>query len=131
LRQISNGVVDAYVHVIEQYLTYPVNGKVQDRFAEGLLLTLIEEGPKALKNPKDYEVRSNLMWVATLALNGLISAGVPQDWATHMIGHELTAVHGLDHAQKWFPLFEQYLLFLSGFSAVFYTAISIIGSIPT
>ena len=98
-KQISNGVVDAFVHVVEQYLTYPVNGKVQDRFAEGLLLTLIEEGPKALANPKDYEVRSNLMWVATLALNGLIGAGVPHDWATHMIGHEITAVHGLDHAQ--------------------------------
>ena len=99
LRQISNGVVDAFVHVVEQYLTYPVNAKIQDRFAEGLLLTLIEEGPKALENPKDYEVRSNLMWAATLALNGLIGAGVPQDWATHMIGHELTAMHGLDHAQ--------------------------------
>lgn len=98
-RQISNGVVDAFVHIVEQYLTYPVNGKVQDRFAEGLLLTLIEEGPKALENPKNYEVRANLMWVATLALNGLIGAGVPQDWATHMIGHELTAAHGLDHAQ--------------------------------
>ena len=99
LRQISNGVVDAFVHVVEQYLTYPVNAKVQDRFAEGLLLTLIEEGPKALENPKDYEVRSNLMWASTLALNGLIGAGVPQDWATHMIGHELTVLHGLDHAQ--------------------------------
>ncbi len=98
-RQISNGVVDAFVHIVEQYLTYPVNGKVQDRFAEGLLLTLIEEGPKALKKPQDYEVRSNLMWVATLALNGLIGAGVPQDWATHMIGHEITARYGLDHAQ--------------------------------
>lgn len=99
LRQISNGVVDAFVHVVEQYLTYPVKAKVQDRFAEGLLLTLIEEGPKALDNPKDYDLRSNLMWTATLALNGLIGAGVPQDWATHMIGHELTAMHGLDHAQ--------------------------------
>lgn len=99
LRQISNGVVDAFVHVVEQYLTYPVKAKVQDRFAEGLLLTLIEEGPKALDNPKDYDLRSNLMWTATLALNGLIGAGVPQDWGTHMIGHELTAMHGLDHAQ--------------------------------
>lgn len=98
-KQISNGVVDAFVHIVEQYLTYPVNAKVQDRFAEGLLLTLIEEGPKALEEPKNYEVRSNLMWTATLALNGLIGAGVPQDWATHMIGHELTALHGLDHAQ--------------------------------
>lgn len=98
-RQIANGVVDAFVHIMEQYLTYPVNAKVQDRIAEGLLLTLIEEGPKALENPRDYEVRANVMWAATLALNGLIGVGVPQDWATHMIGHELTAMHGLDHAQ--------------------------------
>ncbi|MBX9913427.1 MAG: iron-containing alcohol dehydrogenase, partial [Pseudomonadaceae bacterium] len=98
-RQVANGVVDAFVHVIEQYLTYPVNAPVQDRFAEGLLLTLIEQGPLALSQPHDYEVRANLMWVATMALNGLIGAGVPQDWSTHMIGHELTVLHGLDHAQ--------------------------------
>jgi len=98
-RQIANGIVDAFVHITEQYLTYPVDAKVQDRFAEGLLLTLIEEGPKALSEPENYDVRANLMWTATLALNGLIGAGVPQDWATHMLGHELTALHGLDHAQ--------------------------------
>lgn len=98
-RQVANGVVDAFVHIVEQYLTYPVNAKVQDRFAEGLLLTLIEEGPKALAEPHKYEVRANIMWSATMALNGLIGAGVPQDWATHMLGHELTALHGLDHAQ--------------------------------
>ena len=98
-RQVANGVVDAFVHVIEQYLTYPADAKVQDRFAEGLLLTLIEEGPKALQEPENYAVRANLMWTATLALNGLIGAGVPQDWATHMLGHELTVLHGLDHAQ--------------------------------
>lgn len=97
--QISNGVVDAFVHVVEQYLTYPVNAKVQDRFAEGLLLSLIEEGPIALQDPQNYDVRANIMWCATLALNGLIGVGVPQDWATHMIGHELTAMYGLDHAQ--------------------------------
>ncbi|MFL9692772.1 alcohol dehydrogenase [Aeromonas veronii] len=98
-RQVANGVVDAFVHIVEQYLTYPVNAKVQDRFAEGLLLTLIEEGPKALAEPHNYEVRANIMWSATMALNGLIGAGVPQDWATHMLGHELTALYGLDHAQ--------------------------------
>jgi NADP-dependent alcohol dehydrogenase len=98
-RQIGNGVVDAFAHVMEQYMTYPVSAKVQDRFAEGILLTLIEEGPKALANPQDYDVRSNVMWCATLALNGLIGAGVPQDWATHMVGHELTALYNLDHAQ--------------------------------
>jgi NADP-dependent alcohol dehydrogenase len=98
-RQVGNGVVDAFVHVMEQYLTYPVNGKLQDRFAEGVLLTLVEDGPRALAEPGNYDVRANLMWSATMALNGLIGAGVPHDWATHMIGHELTALHGLDHAQ--------------------------------
>jgi NADP-dependent alcohol dehydrogenase len=98
-RQIANGVVDAFVHIVEQYLTYPVHAKVQDRFAEGLLQSLIETGPEALANPQDYDTRANLMWIATLALNGLIGAGVPQDWSTHMIGHELTALHGIDHAR--------------------------------
>ncbi|HEY3432672.1 MAG TPA: iron-containing alcohol dehydrogenase [Rhodocyclaceae bacterium] len=98
-QQIANGVVDAFVHIVEQYLTYPVNGMVQDRFAEGLLLSLIELGPKVLATPEDYENRANLMWVATLALNGLIGAGVPQDWATHMISHEITALYGVDHAR--------------------------------
>jgi NADP-dependent alcohol dehydrogenase len=98
-RQVANGVVDAFVHVMEQYMTYPVNAPVQDRFAEGLLQTLIEEGPKALSEPDSYDVRANVMWAATMALNGLIGQGVPQDWATHMIGHEITAVYGLDHAQ--------------------------------
>ena len=98
-RQVANGVVDAFVHTVEQYVTYPVDGKIQDRFAEGILLTLIEDGPKALQEPENYDVRANIMWAATQALNGLIGAGVPQDWATHMLGHELTAMHGLDHAQ--------------------------------
>lgn len=98
-RQVANGVVDAFVHVLEQYLTYPVYGKVQDRFAESLLITLIEEGPAALTEPDNYDVRATVMWSATLALNGLIGAGVPQDWATHRIGHQLTSLYNLDHAQ--------------------------------
>jgi NADP-dependent alcohol dehydrogenase len=98
-RQIANGVVDAFVHVMEQYVTYPVHAAVQDRYAESLLQVLIEVGPQALATPQDYEVRANLMWAATQALHGVVGAGVPQDWATHKIGHELTALHGLDHAQ--------------------------------
>jgi NADP-dependent alcohol dehydrogenase len=98
-KQLANGVVDAYIHVMEQYLTYPVGAAVQDRFAEGLLLTLLEFGPKAIQDPQDYNIRANLMWTATMALNGLIGVGVPQDWSTHMIGHQLTALYGLDHAQ--------------------------------
>lgn len=98
-RQIANGVVDAFVHTTEQYLTYPVAAPVQDGFAETLLRTLIELGPKALETPEDYDIRSNLMWTATMALNGLIGAGVPQDWATHMIGHEITALNDTDHAR--------------------------------
>lgn len=98
-RQVANGVVDAFVHVLEQYLTAPMNAKVQDRYAEGLLLTLIEEGPKALSAPDDLAVRANVAWAATNALNGLIGRGVAQDWSTHMIGHELTALYGIDHAR--------------------------------
>ena len=99
IRQVSNGIVDAYTHVMEQYLTYPVNAPLQDRMAESILKTLIEEGPKVLADLHDYNARANVMWCATMALNGLIGVGVPQDWATHMIGHELTALHGIDHAQ--------------------------------
>ncbi len=98
-RQVINGIVDAFVHTTEQYLTYPVDAPLQDRQAEAILLTLIEEGPKVLKNPKDYDSRANIMWAATNALNYLIACGVPQDWVTHMIGHEITAFFGLDHAQ--------------------------------
>jgi hypothetical protein len=99
-QQLANGVVDAFVHTVEQYLTYPVNALVQDRFAEGILHTLIEVGPRLLTATEPvYDDRANLMWAATMALNGLIGAGVPQDWATHMIGHELTALHGIDHAR--------------------------------
>lgn len=97
--QVANGIVDAFVHVIEQYLTYPVNAPIQDRFAEAILKTLIEEGPKAYNDPADYESMSNLMWSATMALNGLISCGVPGDWSVHDIGHELTAFHNIDHAR--------------------------------
>ena len=100
MSQIANGVVDAFVHTIEQYLTYPANAPVQDRFAEGLLQTLTEVGPRLLSATEPvYDDRASLMWTATLALNGLIGAGVPQDWATHMIGHELTALHNIDHAR--------------------------------
>ncbi len=97
--QAANGIIDTFVHTTEQYLTYPVNGLLQDRFAEGILLTLIEIGLKSVDEPGNYDVRANHVWCATLALNGLIGAGVPQDWATHMIGHELTAMFGIDHAQ--------------------------------
>ncbi|MCX7221232.1 MAG: iron-containing alcohol dehydrogenase, partial [Burkholderiales bacterium] len=97
--QIANGIADAFVHTIEQYLTFPVQALPQDRFAEGLLQRLIEIAPQAMTMEPDYDNRANLMWVATLALNGLIGAGVPQDWATHMIGHEITALFGIDHAR--------------------------------
>ena len=98
-RQIANGVVDSFVHIVEQYVTYPVNAKVQDRLAEGLLLNIVEDGPKALEDPTDHDIRANLMWTATMALNGLLSTGVPADWATHLIGQEITGLYGLDHAQ--------------------------------
>ena len=98
-RQIANGVGDAFTHVIEQYLTFPAGAAVQDRFAESVMRVLIDEGPRSLSNPRDYDARANVVWAATWALNGAIGAGVPQDWSSHMIGHELTALHGIDHAR--------------------------------
>lgn len=98
-KQTANGVVDAFVHTFEQYMTYPVDAKVQDRFAEGVFCTLIEDGPKLLSEPENYAARANVMWAATMALNGILGVGVPQDWASHAIGHELTALYGLDHGQ--------------------------------
>ncbi len=98
-KQVRNGIVDAFVHVMEQYMTYPVHAPLQDRMAESILQTLIEIAPAALKKSEDYESRATFMWSATLALNTLIGCGVPQDWSTHMIAHELTAFYGLDHAE--------------------------------
>jgi NADP-dependent alcohol dehydrogenase len=97
--QVANGVVDAFVHTTEQYLTFPVDAKLQDRMAEGVLQTLIEIGGTTVGEPDNYDARANLVWSATMALNGLIGTGVPQDWTTHMIGHELTALFGIDHGQ--------------------------------
>lgn len=98
-RQLQNGVVDAFTHVLEQYLTYKHDALLQDRLAESILQTLIEVGPSVVENPSDYKLASNFVWSATMALNGLIQKGVPSDWATHMIGHELTALYEIDHAR--------------------------------
>ncbi len=99
-RQIANGIIDAFVHTTEQYITYPIGAKLQDRFAESILLTLIEDGPKLLNNIEDKDAGANIMFSATMALNGVIAAGVPTDWSIHMIGHELTALYNIDHARS-------------------------------
>ncbi|PVX50820.1 NADP-dependent alcohol dehydrogenase [Balneicella halophila] len=98
-RQLANGVVDSFNHVLEQYLTYPTDAILQDHFAESILQTLVEVGEKVIENPKDYKMASNFMWSCTMALNGLIAQGVPTDWGVHGIGHELTALYGIDHAR--------------------------------
>ena len=98
-RQTANGVIDAFVHVMEQYLTFPVDAPLQDRQAEAILRTLVEQGPRALSEPGNYDARANVMWCATNALNGLLGCGVPKDFASHRIGHELTALYGVDHAR--------------------------------
>ena len=98
-KQIANGLADAFTHVLEQYMTYPSDSLLQDRFAESILQTLVEVAPAIQKNASDYNAASNFMWSCTMALNGLIGQGVPQDWAVHMMGHELTALFGIDHAR--------------------------------
>lgn len=98
-KQVANGIVDTFIHTVEQYITFPAEGRFQDRTAEGILQTLVEVGKKTYDNPEDYDSRANLVWCSTMALNGLIGAGVPQDWVTHMLGHEITAITGIDHAR--------------------------------
>jgi NADP-dependent alcohol dehydrogenase len=98
--QLRNGIVDAYMHVVEQYMTYPVDARLQDRQAEGIFLTLHEVAQDAIASPPDDDARANLMWSATNALNNSLRIGVPTDFATHAIGHELTALYGLAHAES-------------------------------
>ncbi|GGX02644.1 NADH-dependent alcohol dehydrogenase [Aquimarina muelleri] len=98
-RQLVNGITDAFTHVLEQYMTYPSGAYLQDRFAESILQTLIQIAPKVIEDPTNYTEASNFMWCCTMALNGLIQKGVPTDWAVHAIGHELTALYGIDHAR--------------------------------
>ncbi|WP_432709302.1 iron-containing alcohol dehydrogenase [Pedobacter sp.] len=98
-RQLANGITDAFTHVLEQYMTYPIGALLQDRFAESILQTLVEVAPRVIKNPGDYEAAANFMWSCTMALNGLIQKGLPGDWAIHAMGHELTAMYGIDHAR--------------------------------
>lgn len=98
-RQIANGLADSFTHVLEQYMTYPIEANLQDRFAESILQSIIEVAPRILKDPSDYKAAANFMWSCTMALNGLIQKGVPTDWAIHMMGHELTALYGIDHAR--------------------------------
>lgn len=99
-RQLKNGIVDSFTHVLEQYMTYPTSATLQDRISEGILKTIIEIAPKVIFEPYDYNIASNYMWCCTMALNGLIQKGVPTDWTTHMIGHELTALYNIDHAMS-------------------------------
>jgi NADP-dependent alcohol dehydrogenase len=99
-KYVRNGVVDAFVHVMEQYMTYPSAARLQDRLAESVLATLVEVGAETIEKPRDYDLRADFMWSATIALNTQLSCGVPGDWSTHMIGHELTAFYGIDHAES-------------------------------
>lgn len=97
--QIANGIMDAFSHVLEQYMTFPTQAFLQDRFCESIMQTLIQIAPTVIENPFNHEASSNYMWSCTMALNGIIQKGVPTDWAIHAIGHELTALFGIDHAR--------------------------------
>ena len=98
-RQIQNGIIDAFTHALEQYITYPIEAKLQDRFTESIMQTLIEIAPIITKDTSNYKAACDFMWCCTMALNGLIQKGVPTDWALHTMAHELTAIFGIDHAR--------------------------------
>ena len=95
--QVACGISDTFVHVLEQYLTKTGESRIMDRWAEGILQTLVEIAPKIRENQHDYQLMADFMMAATMGLNGFIAMGVSQDWSTHMIGHELTALCGLTH----------------------------------
>lgn len=95
--QVACGLADTFVHVMEQYMTVPSQSRLMDRWAEGILSTLIEIAPQIRADQHNYDLMADFMLSATMGLNGFIAMGVCQDWATHMIGHELTALHGLTH----------------------------------
>ncbi|HCC85147.1 MAG: Fe-dependent oxidoreductase, alcohol dehydrogenase [Proteiniphilum acetatigenes] len=98
--QIACGLADAYTHVLEQYMTTPGQSRLMDRWAEGILLSIKEIAPAIKENPKDYDLMADYMLAATLALNDFIRMGITQDWSTHQIGHELTALHGITHGHS-------------------------------
>ncbi len=95
--QVACGLADTFVHVMEQYMTTPGQSRLMDRWAEGILKTLTEIAPKIRENQHNYDLMADFMLSATMGLNGFIAMGVTQDWSTHMIGHELTALCGLTH----------------------------------
>jgi NADP-dependent alcohol dehydrogenase len=97
--QIACGLADTFVHVMEQYLTITDCSPLMDRWAEGVVQTIVEVAPKALAEQKEYDAMATFMLSATMGLNGFVAMGVPQDWATHMIGHEITALTGTTHGQ--------------------------------
>jgi NADP-dependent alcohol dehydrogenase len=97
-RQLVNGLMDSFTHVLEQYLTYPTNAMVQDGYSESLLKSVIKLAPRLLNEPYNEVNAGNFMWICSMALNGQLGKGVPTDWSTHIIGHELTALYNIDHA---------------------------------
>ena len=107
-RQLANGLADSFTHVLEQYITYPIDANLQDRFAESIMQSILEVAPKLMKDQKNYKNAANFMWNCTMALNGLIQKGVPTDWAIHAMGHELTALYGIDHARTLAILTESH-----------------------
>lgn len=107
--QVAAGLIDTFIHTMEQYLTFPVDAKLMDRWAEGILQTVVEISPRVMDIRPDYDSMANYMLTATMALNDFIAMGVPQDWATHMIGHEITAFHELTHGYTLAIVFPQLL----------------------
>ena len=97
--QVACGLADTFIHVMEQYMTVTGVAPLMDRWAEGVLQTVVEVAPKVRADQHDYDAMSTYMLSATMALNGFVAMGVPQDWATHRIGHEITALTGMTHGQ--------------------------------
>ena len=112
--QTACGATDMMAHIMERYFTNTEATSVADRMCEGVMLSIIEETPKALHNPDDYGARANLMWAGTVAHNGTCGVGCEEDWASHFMEHEVSAVYGVTHGAGLAVIFPAWLTYMAG-----------------
>lgn len=112
--QTASGIADMMVHIMERYFSPTEEVEVTDRLAEGLLKAIIAEAPKVMATPDDYDARANIMWSGTLAHNGICGCGRREDWASHFMEHELSAVYGVTHGAGLAVIVPAWMSFVAG-----------------
>ncbi len=111
--QTACGITDMIAHILERYFSNTVGVEISDRLAEGTLMAIIEEAPKVFKNPKDYDARANIMWSGMIAHNGTCGVGRAEDWASHFMEHEISAVYDVAHGAGLAVVFPAWLTWMA------------------